>query len=66
MRFRFVWAMAMILPTPMDSIDKIINMPIQSACMPGKPSTRRRTSIPKAAIFGALPINKVTEVGAPS
>ena len=66
MRFRFACAMAMMLPAPMDSTDRITSIAVQSPCMPGRPSTSRRMSIPKAAILGALPMNSVTDVGAPS
>ncbi len=66
MRLMFDWAMATMLPTPMDSTDNMTSMVLQSPCMLGRPSTSRRMSIPKAAIFGALPMNRATEVGAPS
>ncbi len=66
MRFRFAWAMAMTLPTAMESTARMISMSTQSACIPSSPSTSRRMSMPKAAILGALPMKSVTEVGAPS
>ncbi len=66
MRFRLLWAMAMMLPMPMESTARMASMPVQSSCSAERPSTSRRISMPKAAILGAELMNRVTGVGAPS
>ena len=65
MRFRLVWAMATILPSASDNTDMITSMPCQSPTAPPMESARMRMMNPKAAIFGAEPMNSVIAVGAP-
>ena len=61
-----VWASAMTFPAPIDSTASTTSICVQSACNAPNPSTSARISIPNAAIFGAVPMNRVTGVGAPS
>ena len=65
MRLRLLCAMAMILPTAMDSSARIASMACQSACCAGRPSASSRMAMAKAPIFGAEAINSVTGVEAP-
>ena len=65
MRFRLVCEMATILPSAMDNIARITSMPCQSPTAPASASARMRMIKPKAASFGAEPINNVMAVGAP-
>ena len=60
-----VWAMAIRLPTAIDSTDKITSICCQSPCKAPSPSTSTRITSANAASLGAEPIYNVTEVGAP-
>ena len=63
--YLLVCAIAIILPTAIDKIANKLKIDCQSSIRGKSPSTNTRTAIAKAASFGALLINRVTEVGAP-
>ena len=66
MRLMFVCAIAMTLPAAIDSTARIASIWDQSSESAPRPSTSARMSIPNAAILGAVAMNSVTGVGAPS
>ena len=66
MRLMLVCAMAMTLPIAIESTASTASIWDQSSTRPPSPSTRARMSIPNAAILGAVAMNRVTGVGAPS
>ena len=65
MRLKFVCAMATTLPSAMESTARTTSMSCQSVTMPESPSPRMRRMKPKAASFGAEPMNIVIGVAAP-
>ena len=65
MRLRLVCAMAARLPTSNEPIASTASICCQSMAKGSKPSTSNRIVMAKAASLGALPIIKVTAVGAP-
>jgi len=65
MRFRFDWAIAVILPSAIERMASSASICCQSAASAGSAFTRRRTAIANAASFGPEPITSVIGVGAP-
>ncbi len=66
MRLMLVCAIATTLPTPMESTEITTSIWLQSACAPASASGNKRMISAKAAIFDAVPMNTVTQVGEPS
>ena len=65
MRLMLVCAMAITLPSTIDSSESTISMPCQSNSQPCSATPSRRSMNANAASFGAVPISSVTAVGAP-
>ena len=65
MRLRFVCAMAVMLPTAIDSTASTTSICCQSWARSSMPFTSSRIAIANAASLGAEPITSVTAVGAP-
>ena len=65
MRLMLVWAMATILPKPIDSMASMVSISPQVSCKPIMPSTNKRISMAKAAILGTEAISRVIAVGEP-
>ena len=66
MRLMLVCAIAMMLPTAMESTEITTSIWLQSAWEPASASGNRRMRSAKAASFDAVPMNTVTHVGDPS
>ena len=60
-----VCAIAVMLPTAIETTAMTVSICCQSATSAPNPSTKKRMQIAKAANFGAAPNKSVTEVGAP-
>ena len=65
MRFRLVWAIAVMLPINRDNTASKISIGCQSPRSGSKVLTNKRNNKAKAASLGAAAIIKVTAVGAP-
>src|SRR5271163_1351786 len=66
MRFKFVCAMATMLPMAIDRTDNTTSIWLQSACDAPSASGSKRIARANAASFEAVPMNTVTQVGEPS
>src|SRR3989338_3325302 len=65
MRLRLVCAIAVMLPSAIEAMARMISMPDQCCTSGCSPSTRMRATNAKAASLGAEPISMVIAVGAP-